>query len=209
MFASSHACEGRVPTPDEPVVFVADLELLEAVARGDRIAAERFARRVFPFVRKVARALVSDRAEADDACQLALIEVLRAAGSYRGAGAIEAWTRKIASRVVIRSMQRHRAHDPEPASPEITDELPDEALASATFDELPRPLEVYLAELSEVQRTALVLRHALGHTVPEIAELTGAPVPTVKSRLKKAHQEVRRLVRRDVTLGTRGVASTS
>ncbi|MBC8067358.1 MAG: RNA polymerase sigma factor [Deltaproteobacteria bacterium] len=191
------------------VVHVADLELAEAVARGDRAAAERLARRVLPFVRRVSRALLSDRAEADDASQVALLEVLRAAGSYRGTGALEAWTRRIASRVVIRHMRRHRDHDPEPTAPEIVGELPDESETASSLDELPRPLEAYLAELPEVQRTALVLRHALGHTVPEIAELTSSPIPTVKSRIKKAHQEIRRLVRRDVNLGARAIASTS
>ena len=194
---------------DVPVQHSADVELALAVASGDRSAAEKLARRVLPFVRRVSRALLSDRAEADDASQVALLEVLRAAGSYRGAGALEAWTRRIASRVVIRHMRRHRDHDPEPAAPEVANEIADEPAAQLALEELPRPLEVYLAELPEVQRTALVLRHALGHTVPEIAELTDAPIPTVKSRIKKAHQEIRRMVRRDVNIGARAIASSS
>lgn len=194
---------------DVPVQHSADVELALAVASGDRSAAEKLARRVLPFVRRVARALLSDRAEADDASQVALLEVLRAAGSYRGAGALEAWTRRIASRVVIRHMRRHRDHDPEPAAPEVANEIADEPAAQLALEELPRPLEVYLAELPEVQRTALVLRHALGHTVPEIAELTDAPIPTVKSRIKKAHQEIRRMVRRDVNIGAKAIASSS
>jgi RNA polymerase sigma-70 factor (ECF subfamily) len=192
-----------------PPPHAADLALLEAVGRGDRVAAEQLARRVLPLVRRVARALVMDRGEADDASQVALLEVLRAAASYRGTGALESWTRSIASRVVIRHIRRHREHDPEPTAPEVANELADEPTDPVAMHELPRPLEEYLAELPEVQRTAIVLRHALGHTVPEIAEITGAPIPTVKSRIKKAHQEIRRLVRRDVAIGTRQIASRS
>jgi RNA polymerase sigma-70 factor, ECF subfamily len=208
MLALAHRRIEVAVSEPEGALHVADLELAEAVARGDRAAAERLARRVLPFVRRVARALLGDRGEADDASQVALLEVLRASGSYRGSGALEAWTRRIASRVVIRHMRRHRDHDPEPSGPEVVSELADETASDSPLDELPRPLEAYLAELPEVQRTALVLRHALGHTVPEIAELTNAPIPTVKSRIKKAHQEVRRLVRRDVNLGARAIAST-
>jgi RNA polymerase sigma-70 factor (ECF subfamily) len=208
MLAFAHPAEAAV-SEHGASPHLADVELAEAVARGDRAAAERLARRVLPLVRRVARALLSDRAESEDATQVALLEVLRAAGSYRGAGALESWTRRIASRVVIRHIRRHRDHDPEPAAPEVASDIADDASSTATFDELPRPLESYLAELPEVQRTALVLRHALGHTVPEIAELTEAPIPTVKSRLKKAHQELRRLIRRDVNIGARTIASTS
>ncbi|MFY0539633.1 sigma factor-like helix-turn-helix DNA-binding protein [Nannocystis pusilla] len=46
-----------------------------------------------------------------------------------------------------------------------------------------------------------MLRHALDHTLPEIAELTGAPVPTVKSRVLKAEETLRKLIRRDLNLG--------
>lgn len=209
-FAPGVDVAGRLVVAEHgPPLHAADVELAEAVARGDRAAAERLARRVLPTVRRVARALLTDRAESEDATQLALLEVLRAAGSYRGSGALEAWTRRIASRVVIRHMRRHRDHDPEPASPEVANEIADDETTSTMLEALPRPLESYLAELPEVQRVALVMRHALGHTVPEIAELTDAPVPTVKSRIKKAHQELRRLIRRDVNIGAKAIASTS
>ena len=72
------------------------------------------------------------------------------------------------------------------------------------LEALPRPIEVYLDALPEVQRTALLLRHALGHTVPEIAELTDAPVATVKSRLLKGQRELRKHIRRDMNMGVRG-----
>ena len=208
MLAIAHPLEAAV-SEHGAAPHAADVELAEAVARGDRSAAERLARRMLPLVRRVSRALLSDRSEAEDAMQVALLEVLRTAGSYRGAGALESWARRIASRVVIRHIRRHRDHDPEPAAPEVANDLADDTAPSEMLDDLPRPLESYLAELPEVQRTALVLRHALGHTVPEIAEITEAPIPTVKSRIKKAHQELRRLIRRDVNIGARTIASTS
>ena len=76
-------------------------------------------------------------------------------------------------------------------------------LRTETLERLPRPLDEYLDQLSEVQRTAVLLRFALGHTIPEIAGLTDSPIPTVKSRIQKGHQELCRLVRRDLNLGVR------
>jgi len=65
----------------------------------------------------------------------------------------------------------------------------------------PRALEEYLKAIPEAQREALILKHSLGHTVEEIAEITGVPVGTVKDRLVTARRQVRRLIQRDLTLG--------
>lgn len=194
-----------------PPTHLEDRDLAAAAGGGERVAAEQLVRRVLPTVRRVARALLGNPTEAEDATQLALLEILRAASTYRGVGPLEAWARRIASRLVLRHARRNKP-------PEHASMLPLEGLeggltpfgelrpltmSTRVIDELPRPLEEYLIELPEVQRVAVVLRHALGHTVPEIAELTGAPIPTVKSRIKKAHEELRRLVRRDLNIGVR------
>ena len=185
-----------------------DLALAAAAGAGDPAASERFIRRALPVVRKVARAIIADPTEAEDALQLALIEVLDAVRTYRGTGALEHWVRKVASRVVIRHARKARSSrihsledHPEPGR--------DNAQHYTVLESLPRPLEHYLAELPDNQRLAIMLRHALGHTIAEIAELTEAPAPTVLSRIKKARQELRRLIQRDVNLGVNPATRSS
>jgi RNA polymerase sigma-70 factor (ECF subfamily) len=197
-----HAWSNLAPAMAMPSAFDAERALAAAVAAGDRAASERWARRLLPQVRRVARALVSRPADVDDASQVALLEVLRAAGNYRGEGPLEGWARRIATRAVMRWSSRQRLRDvrTEP----LAEADPRAAwLPTAVVEALPRPLPEYLAALPEVQRTAFVLRHSLGHTVPEIAALSDTAVPTIKSRLLKAQQELRRLIRRDVALGAR------
>jgi RNA polymerase sigma-70 factor, ECF subfamily len=191
-----------------PAAYDVERALAAAVAAGDRGASERLARRLLPAVRRVARALVARPADVDDASQVALLEVLRSAGNYRGEGPLEGWARRIATRAVMRWSGRQRLREaktePLAAAPD-----PREAfLPTAVVEALPRPLPEYLAALPEAQRTAFVLRHSLGHTVPEIAALSDTAVPTIKSRLLKAQQELRRLIRRDVALGARPPAAT-
>lgn len=198
-----------MPELDTPGAHAQDCALAQAASEGDRSAAETLTRRVLPTVRRVARALMANRSDAEDATQLALLEVLRAAQSYRGTGPLEAWARRIASRTVLRHARRCRGSRPETAPHDETVDPRRAILRTTVLDALPRPLEEYLEELPEVQRIALVLRHALGHTVPEIADVTNAPVPTVKSRIKKAHQELRRLIRRDLNIGVRSEAKGS
>ena len=49
-----------------------------------------------------------------------------------------------------------------------------------------------------------MLKHALGYTTEEIAELTDKPVGTVKDRLVAARKQIRRLITRELKLGARG-----
>ena len=89
----------RVASP--PPGVPADLALAAAAGAGDPEASERFVRRALPLVRRVARALIADRTESEDALQLALIEVLGAAPTFRGTGPLDHWIRKVASRAVL------------------------------------------------------------------------------------------------------------
>ena len=74
---------------------------------------------------------------------------------------------------------------------------------------LPRAVAEYLADLPETRRTALVLRHALGYSIEEVAELTGVSPNTVKDRLLAAREQVRKHVRRDIATGASGRRSGS
>ncbi|MFO0572151.1 MAG: sigma-70 family RNA polymerase sigma factor [Polyangiaceae bacterium] len=81
------------------------------------------------------------------------------------------------------------------------DALPSSELSDSVTDQAPRPVKEYLEQLPEVQRTALVLRHVMGYSVGEIAELTDASPNTVKDRLLRGAKEMRKLIRRDVAIG--------
>jgi RNA polymerase sigma-70 factor (ECF subfamily) len=64
-------------------------------------------------------------------------------------------------------------------------------------------LEAFLDRLSPERREALVMRHTLEYSVEEIAELTGAPIGTVKDRLVSARKELRRALEREAALAER------
>lgn len=204
MLASSNLALTMAP----PAPYEAERLLAAAVAEGDRTASEHLARRLLPQVRRVARALTARPVDVDDATQVALLEVLRAAGNYRGEGPLEGWARRIAARAVMRWTGRQRLRDAKTQPLETTVDPREAWLPTAVVEALPRPLPEYLAALPEVQRTAFVLRHSLGHTVPEIAAISDAAVPTVKSRLLKAQQELQRLIRRDLAIGARPPVDT-
>lgn len=70
----------------------------------------------------------------------------------------------------------------------------DEAAAPrawAAGEDVDRPALEALARLSPERRAVVVMRHLLGYSPPEIAEIAGLPLGTVNSRLGRALAELR------------------
>lgn len=176
------------------------LELVSLAAQGDPEARRWLTMRLQTRVRNVALGILGNRADAEDASQQILIEVLGSAAGYRGDNLL-AWADRIAARTAMRHarQRRVRATQAEPHS-----ELEEVSLGSSLpeFPEhaIPRPLVEYLAELPEARRVVLVLRHVLEYSLDEIAELTETSVNTVKDRLLHARAQLRRAIRRDLAL---------
>ncbi|MEM6989922.1 MAG: RNA polymerase sigma factor [Myxococcota bacterium] len=170
-----------------------ELALVARCRRGEPAAKSELLRGLLPTMRGAIRALLGARPEVDDAVQQAAIDILRGLPTYRGDAPLRAWARTIAVRAglkITRSSTRHLSA----VDPETLHAAPREAGAA---ERIAKPLAAYLDGLPAAQREALVLRHALEFTVPEIAELLGTSVNTIKSRLLSARKEVRKLIRRD------------
>jgi RNA polymerase sigma-70 factor (ECF subfamily) len=181
-----------------------DLERMRRAGQGDPKAQAWLATTVLAGVRRVARAILRRPADADDAAQLALMEVLRSASSYRGDAPVEAWARRITVRTVLRHARRERRGDIPTDAQEMTAavETPEPPLASMS-EELPREVRAYLDELPEAQRDAIVLHHALGYSLDEIAELSEVSPETIKSRIRLGTATLRKQVRQDIASGRR------
>jgi len=192
--------ESLVSLPDAQ----ADVELMAAVAANDPSAQRVVAQRLAPRVRKVAGLLCRSAADADDAAQASLIEILRSAGTFRVATSLERWAERVTIRTTLRAARRERSRRGllERWVPE--DFLPWGSHAvQSSVEEV--GLDTLLSRLSQDRYEAFVLRHALDYTVEEIAELTGAPQGTVKDRLVTARKQLRKLLRvEDRKKGGRG-----
>ena len=65
---------------------------MKRVAAADKHAQRVLAHRLAARVRRIAQRLLSNRADADDASQVALIEILRSAATYKDISTIERWS---------------------------------------------------------------------------------------------------------------------
>lgn len=173
-----------LPSPLWSCVLLAAIPLpdhrIAAAAGGDRDAAQEICREIVPRVRNLVRYLVRGDAHVDDIAQEALIAVLRGLRTYRGDGSFQAWVDRITARTTFASLRRLRGPAQEVSAP--FEEGADEPRGEQYV--LRRQLAAHLDALVPEQREALILHFAVGMTVPEIAELTGAPFETVRSRIR-------------------------
>jgi RNA polymerase sigma-70 factor (ECF subfamily) len=175
---------------------------MKLVAGGDTHAQRVLAHRLAPRVQRLARRLVRSSADADDAAQIALMEILKSAEGYREEASIERWADRIAVRTALRYVREQRRRGLLSFNADEAEELPDAPVHHGrTREETPRALDEYLAELPAQRREVLVLKHALGYSTEEIAELIDKPVGTIKDRLVAARKQLRRTILRELRLG--------
>jgi RNA polymerase sigma-70 factor, ECF subfamily len=174
-----------------------DAKLMQLVAAGNREAQEAVLRRLRHRLHVVSSAVLGHAQDAEDATQAALIQILRRASTYRGESTLEAWSTRIGAREAVRIAQERRLRTARTGT-ELTDEEMPESGPAELATEIPRKVRDYLTDLPETLRNALVLRHVVGYTVPEMAEMLAISPNTIKERLSRARAEVRRMIRRDM-----------
>lgn len=172
-------------------------QLVSRALAGDARARHQIVEQLSRRVRGIALSILGNAADADDAAQTVFLELFQSLPSFRGENLVP-WADSIAVRTAVRQARSRRVRSARDASidpEELTTELSPPAEHG-----VPRSIIEYLADLPETRRVALVLRHVLGYSVEEIAELTEVSPNTVKDRLVQAREQVRKTLRRELGL---------
>lgn len=179
------------------VLLLEDLKLARD-AQKDRMAAETLVERLAPRVRQTVLMAVGGDQEADDLTHVCLVEILENLGHYRGAGPLEAWAGRLTYRVLMRHLSRRRRSERTVA---LTSEEHGIAVSNpehdASQERLRSRLKHHLQKLPEERRVTLVLRLVYQYSVAEVAEITNAPVNTVRDRIRVGLKELRQSLLRD------------
>ena len=174
-------------TTGDPGTAMTDEDLLAAAARGDQEAIGHLYDRHQGSMYGLAMRITGDPALAQDVVQEAMVGVWRNAPRFDGDRASgRTWILSITHHRAIDVLRRRRSvapmPDPEVAPPaalvlpDIWQDVVGRLDAAAGRSALDR--------LSEVQREALELAYFGGCTQQEIAARTGAPLGTVKGRIR-------------------------
>lgn len=139
--------------------------------------------------------LMHDPAEADDVVQETFLRVNRRLDSLRDPAALTTWLYRIATHICLDRLRQRTRYAPlevDPDSPEVTEV--DSAAPSlqqvVEQNEMSDCVQRYLDSLSDSYRAVILLHDLHGLTGPELAELLGASLPTVKIRLHRARQKL-------------------
>lgn len=145
--------------------------------------------RQIPHLRRYAFALTRDRETADEIVQDSLERALRKRHLWRRRGSIRSWLFRILYRQSIDHYRRQRT-DMVPADAGIIDEVATQPANQEMHIDCLRIAEA-LERLPAEQRAVVLLAALEGHSYDEIAEITGVPVGTVRSRLSRARETLR------------------
>jgi len=164
-----------------PETEAPDAALLIAFANGDAGAAQLLAERLLPRTLAQAQRMLSDRVEAEDVAQEAMMRLWRIAGEWRqGEAQVSTWLYRVTANLCTDRLRRRKRSVPldavaEPldTAPSVTARMQSEARAKALSDAL--------AQLPPRQAEAVALRHLEGLSNPEIAEVMEIGVEAVES----------------------------
>ena len=144
-----------------------------------------------PFMRAFGRALSGDVEQAEDLAQETVLQAWRCRDQFRPGTNLRAWLSTILRNRFYSSQRRRKwraEYDREII--ERTLIAPDDPSANVELEDIRRAL----AMLPDFQREALILVGAGGLSYEEVAQVMGCPVGTVKSRVRRARDELQSLL---------------
>lgn len=174
-----------------------DAELLRRMGQGDDRALGLFYDRWAPAVLGLALQMLRDREEAEETVEETFWQAWRQAARYdRSRGAPATWLLVIARSRALDRLRARRRRREEPLPPsDALDALAasdaDDGADVAEMGERRRLVRGALETLPPEQREVLELAYFGGLSQTEIAERTGQPLGTVKTRVRLAVQKLR------------------
>jgi RNA polymerase sigma-70 factor (ECF subfamily) len=157
-----------------------DATLVRAVDRGDQAALGELFGRHWPLAHRAAWLVCHDAQAAEDITQEAFIAALRRLDSFDRQRPFAPWLHRI---VVNRAIDYVRARA---AKREVDADAAPEPTARPAGAGLDTDIVAALGRLGAEQRAVVVLRHLLGYSPGQIADLLELPRGTVNSRLRRA-----------------------
>jgi len=179
-----------------------DEQLVKNYLQGENnalsVLIERYLLYVYNFVIKQ----IGDKKEAEDLTQEVFLRVWKNLKKFDPDKNFKAWLFSIARHACIDYWRRKKipvfsALERDDSDKNFEETIIDESesvIENINRQELAQEMEEYLKQLSEANRTVLILHYSQQMTLQEIADLLGEPIDTIKSRHRRGLLYLRRLI---------------
>jgi len=194
-----------------------DAEIAVRIAAGDESAFESVMRQHNQQMFRVARAILKDDAEAEDALQDAYLEAFRKIDTFRGDARLSTWlTRIVINQALMRLRRQKRERVVMPferrtegredsRAVDAADTRAESPGDAAMRSEVRRMIERHLDGLPVAFRAVFVMRDVEDMSVEETAACLSIPSATVRTRLFRARALLREALAQDMDSATMDV----
>lgn len=199
---SEHATAPAAVLPD-------DTALAAAAASGDHAAFEALMRRFNRPLFRVARGILGNDNEAEEALQEAYVAVYLKLAAFRGDSKLSTWLTRIVINEALGRLRRYKrervvvpfsAQDEhgEPLQPQLAEDVGSSPEESTLRAEMRALLERKIDELPMAFRTVFIMRELEEMSVEETAQCLEIPEATVRTRLFRARALLRESLAREI-----------
>lgn len=178
-----------------------DREMIARCKKGDREAFNKLMETYQKQVFNISYGMLSDYEDASDAAQEVFVKVWRSIAGFKGESSFTTWLYRICANVcndILRKRQRRGmtvSLDVDDGDKNPAAELPSEAPTpeeSLEADERQRLVRRAIDSLSDEFRTVIILSDLQQLSYEEVANVLKIPTGTVKSRLNRARNALRK-----------------
>ncbi|HME45062.1 MAG TPA: sigma-70 family RNA polymerase sigma factor [Syntrophorhabdales bacterium] len=181
------------------MAFPDDPDLINRFKDGDVSAFEELVRKHQDRIYNLCRYMVQDAQEAQDAAQDVFLKAYGSLKAFRPDASLYTWLYRIAVNTCLDYRRKARPEQTEDES--VIDDLastepsPEQHYQSK---EIGQTIQLALQKLPEQLRAAVVLKEIEDLSYEEIAKVLDTSIGTVKSRISRAREELRRLLQKKV-----------
>lgn len=168
--------------------------LVKACQKGDKQAFEDLIRMFYPYVSKFLLKTTCDESLSQDLTQETFLKMIRSIDKFDvgGKAGFGTWLITIAKNCYIDHMRRHRVYLENIDDLQIDDssDVAEETIQKMRYEEAMRAI----ATLPPEQSIAIRLKYIEDMTLAEIAQQSGVPAKTIKSRIHDGTVKLRRML---------------
>jgi RNA polymerase sigma-70 factor, ECF subfamily len=164
--------------------------LVEAARAGDTDALDRLLRSHYARLHALCRRLTGNDADALDACQEALITIVRRLDRFDGRSTFGTWAYRVTTNACFDELRRRQRRPLAAVPDDAAAASPDVGETAATRIDV----DAALTRLPMEYRAAVVLRDLCDLSYDEIGEALGIPAGTVRSRIARGRTQLASLL---------------